>query len=85
MAIESVNPTTGARGPLFEALTESELEDKLARAHAAFATWSRTPVSSRAAVVAHAGEILAKDAAVRRMSGQPAAAGEAEVMPYASL
>jgi succinate-semialdehyde dehydrogenase/glutarate-semialdehyde dehydrogenase len=62
MAIESVNPTTGARGPLFEPLTESELEDKLARAHAAFATWSRTPVSSRAAVVAHAGEILAKDA-----------------------
>ena len=44
MAIESVNPTTGARGPTFEALTESELEEKLARAHAAFATWSRMPV-----------------------------------------
>src|SRR5882672_10116370 len=62
MAIESVNPTTGARGPTFEALTESEIEEKLARAHAAFATWSRVPISARAAVIAHAGEILAKDA-----------------------
>jgi succinate-semialdehyde dehydrogenase/glutarate-semialdehyde dehydrogenase len=61
MAIESVNPTTGARGPTFEALTESEIEEKLARAHSAFATWSRTPVAARAAVVAHAGEIFAKD------------------------
>jgi succinate-semialdehyde dehydrogenase/glutarate-semialdehyde dehydrogenase len=63
MAIESVNPTTGARGPTFEPLTESELEEKLARAHAAFSTWSRTPVAARIAVIAHAGEIFAKDAA----------------------
>jgi succinate-semialdehyde dehydrogenase / glutarate-semialdehyde dehydrogenase len=62
MAIESVNPTTGARGPTFEALTESEIEEKLARAHAAFAPWSRLPVAARAGVVAHAGEIFAREA-----------------------
>jgi succinate-semialdehyde dehydrogenase/glutarate-semialdehyde dehydrogenase len=61
MAIESVNPTTGARGPTFEPLTESEIEEKLASAHAAFAAWSRMPVAARAAVVAHAGEILARE------------------------
>jgi succinate-semialdehyde dehydrogenase/glutarate-semialdehyde dehydrogenase len=61
MAIESVNPTTGARGPTFEPFTESEIEERLAGAHAAFATWSRMPVASRAAVIAHAGEILARE------------------------
>ena len=63
MPIESINPTTGQRGPTFEALTEGELEEKLARAHAAFATWSRLPVAARAGVVAHAGEIFAREAA----------------------
>jgi succinate-semialdehyde dehydrogenase/glutarate-semialdehyde dehydrogenase len=62
VAIESVNPTTGVRGPSFEALTEGELEEALARSHAAFAAWSRLPVAARAAVVGHAGEILAKEA-----------------------
>jgi succinate-semialdehyde dehydrogenase/glutarate-semialdehyde dehydrogenase len=63
MAIESVNPTTGHLGAMFEALTESEIEEKLARARAAFATWSRLPVAGRANVIAHAGEIFAREAA----------------------
>ncbi|HTA18757.1 MAG TPA: aldehyde dehydrogenase family protein, partial [Polyangia bacterium] len=63
MAIQSINPATGARGPSFEPLTESELEDKLARSRSAFATWSRLPVAARAGVVAHAGEIFAREAA----------------------
>jgi succinate-semialdehyde dehydrogenase/glutarate-semialdehyde dehydrogenase len=61
MAIESVNPTTGTRGPTFEVLTESEIEEKLALAHGAFASWSHLPVEARAAVVAHAGEIFARE------------------------
>jgi succinate-semialdehyde dehydrogenase/glutarate-semialdehyde dehydrogenase len=63
MAIESINPATGRRGPTFEALTEGELEVKLERAAAAFATWSRLPLSSRTGVIAHAGEILTREAA----------------------
>ncbi len=84
MAIESINPATGQRGPVFEALTESELEEKLALAHAAFATWSRLPVAARAGVVAHAGEILAREAeAMGRIAteemGKLALAGRQEV------
>jgi succinate-semialdehyde dehydrogenase/glutarate-semialdehyde dehydrogenase len=84
MAIESINPATGQRGPVFEALTESELEEKLALAHVAFATWSRLPVAARAGVVAHAGEILAREAeALGRIAteemGKLALAGRQEV------
>jgi succinate-semialdehyde dehydrogenase/glutarate-semialdehyde dehydrogenase len=61
MAIESVNPTTGARGPRFEALTESEIEEKLELADAASAQWSRTPIPERGAVLERAGEILARE------------------------
>src|SRR5262245_42471832 len=62
MSIESVNPTTGRRGPTFASLTKPELEDKLAGAARAFAAWSRTPVATRAGVVAQAGEIFAREA-----------------------
>lgn len=62
MAIESINPATGHRGPRFETLTEPEIEEKLERAMSAYATWSRLPVASRAGVVAHAGEIMAREA-----------------------
>src|SRR5215813_4291961 len=63
MAIESINPATGRRGPTFADLTEGELEEKIERATLAFAAWSRLPLSSRAGVVAHAGEIFAREAA----------------------
>jgi succinate-semialdehyde dehydrogenase/glutarate-semialdehyde dehydrogenase len=62
MAIESINPATGRRGPTFEPLTEGELEEKLARAAHAYAAWSRLPLASRAGVIAHAGEIFAREA-----------------------
>jgi succinate-semialdehyde dehydrogenase / glutarate-semialdehyde dehydrogenase len=62
MAIESVNPTTGQRGPTFTALTAHELDEKMERASSAFATWSRLPVASRAAVVARAGALLDAEA-----------------------
>jgi succinate-semialdehyde dehydrogenase/glutarate-semialdehyde dehydrogenase len=63
MAIESVDPATGERHQTFQPLSEAELEGKLARAVAAFATWSRAPVSDRAAVLARAAEILLADKA----------------------
>jgi succinate-semialdehyde dehydrogenase/glutarate-semialdehyde dehydrogenase len=58
MAIESVNPATGARLAAFEPLGPGAVDDKLARAEAAFRSWSRRPVAERAAVVARAAEIL---------------------------
>jgi succinate-semialdehyde dehydrogenase/glutarate-semialdehyde dehydrogenase len=62
MAIESFNPATGRRGATFEALMESELEEKLAAASRAFASWSRQPMAVRLGVVARAGEIFANEA-----------------------
>src|SRR5450755_4178857 len=62
MPVESVHPAPGERGPTFEALTESELEEKLARAARAFAAWSRRPVADRAAVVARAGQLFDDEA-----------------------
>jgi succinate-semialdehyde dehydrogenase/glutarate-semialdehyde dehydrogenase len=58
MAIASVNPATGETVETFAALSDAEVERKLARADAAFREWRRRPVHERAAVVARAGEIL---------------------------
>jgi succinate-semialdehyde dehydrogenase/glutarate-semialdehyde dehydrogenase len=54
MAIESVNPASGRLVQSFEPLDDAALEDKLARAAAAFRPWSRRPVAERAAVLARA-------------------------------
>jgi succinate-semialdehyde dehydrogenase/glutarate-semialdehyde dehydrogenase len=62
MAIESVNPATGQRGMVFQALGDAELEEKLARAAAAFAGWRRRPVAERARVLVRAAEILDHEA-----------------------
>jgi succinate-semialdehyde dehydrogenase / glutarate-semialdehyde dehydrogenase len=58
MPIETVNPTTGERVRAFEALTPAEIERKLQRGQEAFHSWSRTPLSERARVVARAGDLL---------------------------
>jgi succinate-semialdehyde dehydrogenase/glutarate-semialdehyde dehydrogenase len=58
MPIESINPATGERWQTFEAENASAVEAKVARAAAAFRSWSRRPLAERAAVVGRAGEIL---------------------------
>ena len=58
MPIESVNPATGERLRSFETESAPAVEAKLARAAAAFKTWSRRPLSERAAIVGRAGDIL---------------------------
>jgi succinate-semialdehyde dehydrogenase/glutarate-semialdehyde dehydrogenase len=63
MAIESVNPATGARLAAFEPLNPAALDEKLARAASAFRGWSRRPAAERAAVVARAADILAAEKA----------------------
>ncbi len=58
MPIESVNPTTGERVRSFQPETAAAIDEKLARAGAAFRDWRRRPLAERARVVARAGEIL---------------------------
>jgi succinate-semialdehyde dehydrogenase/glutarate-semialdehyde dehydrogenase len=58
MPIESVNPTTGETVRSFEPAAPAAIDEKLARARAAFRDWSRRPLAERARIVARAGEIL---------------------------
>jgi succinate-semialdehyde dehydrogenase/glutarate-semialdehyde dehydrogenase len=48
MAIQSINPATGTVVKTFDALAPEELETRLARAAAAFATYRRTGLGERA-------------------------------------
>ena len=77
--IATVNPATGDCLATFDALTESQLEEKLARAADAFLTYRRTTFADRAGWMTRAAEILEaeKDAFARIMTlemGKPLAA-----------
>ena len=58
MPIQTINPATGELVRSFEPLNAKEIEERVRRAHDAFATWSHTPVEQRARVVGRAGELL---------------------------
>jgi succinate-semialdehyde dehydrogenase/glutarate-semialdehyde dehydrogenase len=58
MAIQSVNPATGQLLATFEALGPSAIEDRLARAWAAFTSWKRTSFSERAQLLTRVAGIL---------------------------
>ena len=58
MPIATVDPATGRTVRTFDALTDAELEDRLARAAAAASRWRATPAPERAAIVARAGALL---------------------------
>ena len=60
MAIATVNPATGETLSTFDALSDADVDARLARASTAFQTWRTTPVADRAAVVARAGGLLEK-------------------------
>jgi succinate-semialdehyde dehydrogenase/glutarate-semialdehyde dehydrogenase len=57
----SKNPATGEVLARFDELSPHELENKLARARAAFAHHRRTPFAERARAMAHAAAILERD------------------------
>ena len=59
--IATVNPATGETVRTFEALTESELEDKLARSAAAFEAYRHTSFRDRARWMGCAAEILERE------------------------
>ncbi len=61
MTISSVNPASGETLATFTELTNSEIEQRVARAADAAVLWRFTPVRERAAVVARLGELIEQD------------------------
>jgi succinate-semialdehyde dehydrogenase/glutarate-semialdehyde dehydrogenase len=87
--IATVNPATGDCLVTFEPLTETQLDDKLARAAAAFHSYRRTTFAERAGWMRHAAEILEaeKDAFARIMTlemGKPLEAARQEAAKCAT-
>jgi succinate-semialdehyde dehydrogenase/glutarate-semialdehyde dehydrogenase len=81
--IASINPATGETVRTFEAATEAEIEDRLARADAAWRSYRRTPLAARAGWLTAAARILEdeQDRLGRLMTlemGKPIAAARAE-------
>jgi len=62
MAIATVNPATGETLKTFEALTPGQLEDKLARAAAAFEVYRRTTFAERAGWMHATADLLEQQA-----------------------
>ncbi|QWF78497.1 NAD-dependent succinate-semialdehyde dehydrogenase [Amycolatopsis sp. CA-230715] len=62
MAIATVNPATGERVRSFDPLTEGEIEEKLAKAAAAFRAYRKTTYAERAALLRRAADILDDEA-----------------------
>ena len=52
MPIATINPATGETLQTFDALTDAQLDDKIARAARTFQTYRRTPLAERAALAA---------------------------------
>lgn len=59
--IASINPATGELLRTFEPLSDAEVDKKIGRAMEAFARYRRSPRSTRASLLARAGEILEKE------------------------
>lgn len=57
-AYESVNPNNGQHMQTFPALTDANLEKKLAAAANTFQTWKRTSYADRAVIIARAADLM---------------------------
>ncbi len=83
MAIATINPTTGETVKTYEPLSDEALEDRIARAAAAFSTYRRTTVEQRVGWLTAAADALEADvdAVAELMTtemGKPLAAAKAE-------
>src|SRR5271166_3477071 len=58
MAIATINPATGETLKMFEALSDAQIEEKIARAAELFPRFSRLPFAERAKKMLRAAEIL---------------------------
>src|SRR5690349_17047884 len=89
MTIATVNPTTGETLKTFDALSDAELQDRLARAAAAFASYRVTSFEQRSRWMNAAADLL--DADVEQVAqlmtvemGKPIVAARAEVTKCAA-
>lgn len=90
MGIATINPATGELVKSFEALTDAEIESKLARAQQAFESYRQTSMSQRAQWLIKAGDILENDRErfgkiLTLEMGKPLKAAIAEVEKCASV
>lgn len=58
MAYKTCNPYTGETTKTFDTLTDTELEAKLAKAHEAYQSWSKTSFEERAAIMHRAADLM---------------------------
>lgn len=58
---QSINPATGAPGATFPELTDAEIEERVARAHGAWAEWRTTDHATRAALLERIAEAFEAD------------------------
>ena len=89
MAIASTNPATGETLRVFDPLTESQIEEKLARAAGTFRSWRKTSFAERAVAMTRSAEILESQAGhfARLMTlemGKPVSAAREEALKCAT-
>jgi succinate-semialdehyde dehydrogenase/glutarate-semialdehyde dehydrogenase len=85
MAIATINPSTGETEKTYTAHTAAEVEQKIARAHAAFRALRSTTYAERAAWMLAAAQLLEDDVdvaadGITREMGRPLAGARAEVL-----
>ncbi len=89
MAIASTNPATGETLQRFDSLGESQIEERLSRAAAAFATWRKVDFATRAELMNAAADILEHDDSFPRTialeMGKPIRAAGEEVLKCAKV
>jgi succinate-semialdehyde dehydrogenase/glutarate-semialdehyde dehydrogenase len=89
MAIATINPTTGETLKTYEPLSDEALEEKIARAAAASATYRLTPIDQRVGWLRAAADVLDADAAavaelMTTEMGKTLASAKAEVAKCAT-
>ncbi len=90
MRIESINPATGETLRYFDPLTRAEIELRLARAAAAFASYRRTDFATRAELLRTVERILAREGGdyartITLEMGKPLRAAREEIQKCASV
>ena len=90
MPIQTLNPATGVVEKKFDALTEIQLEEKLAQAHTAYQTWKETDFTERATLMRKAAKHLRAQkenygALATTEMGKPLSAGIGEIEKCADI
>lgn len=60
MAIQSTNPATNEVVKTFEEMSETAIEQSIAKSEETFATWKKTPFSERAGLLHNVAGLLRK-------------------------